>query len=308
MGKIYIYVLFLSTIATSSLWGQSKYLIILDDARLDVGVEMVSVFALDDRAPLSSNPHFEAMWNLVKLGASLEALLNGSEEPVNDLNMERTFGQNGYNRSVFKFFIRYGFGESSDVKIQRQFLELGASQGYFKEGNGGMNIHLDYRFNVTTTPYGAGGSSIAKPIDYEIFVGARTGFDWSFQRSESEAGFFTHLSEEIERIADENEFTASQLIMLEDFAENSKILLPEDVGGRAFHVGPLAGLKLTKPFAKNGQFFFQGQGFYDLMDLTNKKGAANVRSQHHILLMLGLSYAIGGEGKTISNQLFLMPE
>ena len=304
MNKIYLFVILLTFLATSTIGAQSKYLIILDDARLDVGVEMVSVFALDDRAPLSSNPHFEAMWNLVKLGASLEALLNGSEEPVNDLNMERTFGQNGYNRSVFKFFVRYGFGESSDVKIQRQFLELGASQGYFKEGNGGMNIHLDYRFNVATTPYGAGGKSIAKAIEYEIFVGARTGFDWSFQRSESEAGFFTHLSEEIERIADENEFTASQLIMLEDFAENSKVLLPEDVGGRAFHVGPMAGVKLSKTFVKNAQFFFQAQGFYDLMDLTNKRGAANVRSQHHILLMTGLSYAIGGEGKRTPSSFF----
>jgi opacity protein-like surface antigen len=304
MNKIYLFVLLLTFAAASTVSAQTNYLIILDDARLDVGVEMVSVFALDDRAPLSSNPHFEAMWNLVKLGASLEALLNGSDEPVNDLNMERTFGQNGYNRSVFKFFVRYGFGESSDVKIQRQFLELGASQGYFREGNGGMNIHLDYRFNVMTTPYGAGGQSIAKAIDYEIFVGARTGFDWSFQRSESEAGFFTHLSDEIERIADENEFTASQLIMLEDFAENSKVLLPEDVGGRAFHVGPVAGFKLSKTFVKNAQFFFQGQGFYDLMDLTNRKGAANVRSQHHILLMLGLSYAIGGEGKRTPSSFF----
>lgn len=274
-----------------------SHLILLNDARLDIGVEMISVFALDDRAPLSSNPHFEAMWNLVKLGASLEALVNGNEEPMNDLNMDRTFGHNGYNRSVFAFFIRYGFGESSDVKIQRQFLELAASPGYFKEGTGGANVHLDYRYNIATTPYGAGGNSIARAIDYEIYAGARVGFDWSFQRSESEAGFFAHLNDEIERIADENGFSATQLIMLEDFAEQSKVLLPEDVGGRAFHVGPIAGAKLSRNIVRNAQFFIQGQAFYDLMDLTNKQGSKNFRSQHMINLMIGLNYAIGGEGR-----------
>jgi hypothetical protein len=287
-----------------SVWAQPTYMILLDDAKLDIGVSVNSIFALDDRAPLSSNPHFEAMWNLVKLGASLEALLNGQGDPMNDLNMDRTFGQNGYNRSVFTFFLRYGFGESSDVKMQRQILELGISQGYFKEGNGGANLHLDYRYNLATTPYGAGGNSIARAIDYEIFVGARIGFDWSFQRSEGEAGFFAHLNEEIKRIADENEFSASQLIMLEDFAENSRILLPEDVGGRAFHVGPVAGGRLSKSIASKTQFYLQGQVFYDLMDLTNENEAANVRSQHHIALILGLNYAIGGEGKRASTSFF----
>lgn len=280
---------------TTPFYAQS-YLIPLDDAQLELGVETVSVFALDDRAPLASNPHFQAMWNLVKLGASLEALLNGAEEPLNDLDMERTFGKNGYNRTVFAFFVRYGFGESSDVALQPQWLELAVSPGYFREGRSGVNLHLDYRYNVAKTPYGAGGSSIARPIDYEVFLGARLGFDWSFQRSEGETGFFAHLNDEIKRIADENEFTASQLIMLEEFAEDSRVLLPEDVGGRAFHAGPLLGFRLSRTLVSNAKVYLQGQGFYDLMDLTNRAGAQNVRSQHSILLSLGLSYAIGGQG------------
>lgn len=296
MKKIYTSLFILLIGSSLQLGAQSKHLIILDDARLDMGVKMVAVFALDDRAPLSSNPHFEAMWNLVKLGASLEALLNGTEEPLNDLNMDRTYGQNGYNRSVFEFFLRYGFGESSDLKMQKQFLELAVSPGYFSQGRSGTNIHLDYRYNIIT-PYGGGGRSAIRDFEYEVYLGMRLGLDWSFQRSEGEAGFFNHLSDEIERIADENEFTASQLIMLENFAEDSRVLLPEDVGGQAFHAGPFFGGKFSRNIMKNGQFFLQSQIFYDLMDLTNEKGARNVRSQHHIVLMAGLSYAIGGEGK-----------
>ena len=53
------------------------YLLSMDDSKLDMGIRVVNVFALDDRAPLSSNPHFQAMWNLIKLGASLESLLQG---------------------------------------------------------------------------------------------------------------------------------------------------------------------------------------------------------------------------------------
>jgi hypothetical protein len=295
MKKIYTIMLILFC-GLNYLHSQTSYFIVLDDARLDMGVKMVSVFALDDRAPLSSNPHFEAMWNLVKLGASLEALLNGTEEPLNDLNMDRTYGQNGYNRSVFEFFIRYGFGESSDLKMQRQFLELAASPGYYKEGGGGTNIHLDYRYSLFNSD-GFGGRSVARDFEYEVYLGARMGFDWSFQRTEGETGFFSHLNDEIERIAFENEFTASQLIMLEDFAEDSRVLLPEDVGGQAFHVGPILGGKFSRNITKHGQFFVQAQGFYDLLDVTNKKGAKNVRSQHHISVMLGLSYAVGGEGK-----------
>ncbi|MCB0599245.1 MAG: hypothetical protein H6557_17460 [Lewinellaceae bacterium] len=276
----------------------ATYLITLDDARLDIGLKTVSVFALDDKAPLTANPHYRAMWNLIKLGASLESLLQGMDEPINDLSMDRRFGQNGYNKTVLSFFIRYGFGESSDVEMQRQFFELAVSPGYFKQGRKGMNLHLDYRFNVANTRYGAGANSIARAFDYEIFVGARAGFDWSFQRSEGEAGFFSHLNEEIKRIAEENEFTVAQLLSLERLAEDSKVLLPEDVGGRSFHLGPIAGARLSKRLFANGQVFLSSQAFYDVMDLVNTtKDVENMRSQHHISISLGLSLAIGGEGR-----------
>ena len=277
-----------------------SYLITLDDARLDIGLKTVSVFALDDRAPLAANPHYQAMWNLIKLGASVEALLQGMDEPIFELDTGKQFGQNGYNKTIISFFISYGFGESSDVEMQRQFLELGISPGYFKQGNGGMNLHLDYRFNLANTRYGAGANSIDRPVDYEIFVGARAGFDWSFQRSEGEAGFFAHLNEEIKRIAEENEFTVAQLLKLEKLAEDSKVLLPEDVGGRAFHIGPFAGARLSRKLFANGQAFLSGQIFYDVMDLVNRsKDVENMRSQHHASISLGISLAIGGEGKGV---------
>ena len=278
----------------------ATYLITLDDARLDIGLQTVSVFALDDKAPLAANPHYRAMWNLIKLGASLESLLQGMDEPINDLNMEREFGQNGYNKTIIGFFLRYGFGESSDVEMQRQHLELSVSPGYFKQGRRGMNLHLDYRVNLANTRYGAGVNSIARAIDYEIFIGGRAGFDWSFQRSEGEAGFFAHLNEEIKRIAEENEFTVAQLLSLERLAEDSKVLLPEDVGGRSFHLGPIAGARLSKRLFTNGQVFLSGQFFYDVMDLVNTtKDVENMRSQHHASISLGLSLAIGGEGKGV---------
>lgn len=277
---------------------KQQYLLSLDDAQLDIGLRLTSVFALDDRAPLSANPHFQAMWNLVKLGANLEAMLQGTNEPLNDLNMNKAFGKNGYNKTVFCFFARYGFGESSDVKLQRQFLEFVLGPGYFRQGRGGMHLHLDYGYNIALTNYGAGVNSIDRAFDYEVFLGARAGFDWSFQRSENESGFFSHLNDEIRRIADENEFTASQLIMLGDLLESSRILLPESVGGRAFHIGPTVGLRLSKGIMTNTRLFASATGFYDLMDLAKgQSGMENRRSQHSVLVMLGLSFTIGGEGR-----------
>lgn len=279
--------------------GKSKknYFVALDDARLNFGVKFNSVIALDDRAKLSSNPHFQAMWNLIKLGARLETLLQGSEAPLNDINLGEEFGQNGYNKTVVTIFISYGFGESSDVKIPTHFFELAASPGYFKQGKRGMNLHLDYRANILKTPYGAGGNSIGRAFDYEVFVGARTGFDWSFSRSESEAGFFNHLNNEIERIAFENEFTAAQLISLEELAETSKVLLPEDVGGGAFHIGPIGGATISKKIGRNFQAFASGLAFYDMMDLAvGKKDQENKRSQHSLSIILGVNLTIGAEG------------
>ncbi len=280
--------------------GGRHFLLQLDDAQLDVGLHLTSIFALDDRAPLSANPHFQAMWNLVRLGSTLESLLQGTDEPLNDLNMEKEFGKNGYNKTIVSFFVRYGFGESSDVKMQRQFLELALSPGYFRQGKGGMNAHLDYRFNLATTPYGSGANSIDRAFDYEFFVGARAGFDWSFQRSENEAGFFTHLSSEIERIAEENEFTVAQLLMLEDLVESSKVLLPEDVGGGAFHIGPIAGARFSKGIMANTRVFAGATGFYDVMDMVQGGNSKeNRRSQHSVSLLLGLSFTIGGEGRGV---------
>ncbi|NUQ25797.1 MAG: hypothetical protein HUU34_17755, partial [Saprospiraceae bacterium] len=221
-----------------------RFLLELNDAQLDIGLQTVTMFALDDRASLSANPHFEAMWNLVRLGATLETLLRGDEDVLNDVDMNKKFGRNGYNKTVLMLFARYGFGESSDVKLQRHFFELGVSPGFFKQGKKGTHIHLDFRTNIARTPYGAGGGSIDRTFDYEIFGGMRMGFDWSFSRSESESGFFAHLNDELKRIAYENDFTASELIMLEDLAESSRVLLPEDVGGRAFHFGPIAGARI----------------------------------------------------------------
>ena len=279
---------------------KGRYLNILDDARFDVGLKSTTIFALDDRARLSSNPHFLAMWNLVKLGASLEALMQGMDEPLNDIDLGKEFGANGYNKTVVMFFLRYGFGESSDVKLQRHFLELGLSPGFFKEGKRGINLHLDYRMNLLNTSYGAGASSLRKTFDYEIFLGARAGFDWSFRRSESEAGFFNHLNNEIKRIADEHEFSASDLIRLQDLIDNSRILLPEDVGGRTFHIGPMGGARLTKQLFRNGSAFVSAMGFYDLMDLGNgKKGEENKRSQHHAAFMLGFNITLGAEGEVV---------
>lgn len=299
--KLLLSIIFLALCAAASAQKSSgRYLTILDDARLDIGLKSTTIFALDDRARLSSNPHFQAMWNLVKLGASLEALMQGQDEPLNDMNLGKEFGANGYNKTVAMLYCSYGFGESSDLKIPKHFLELGISPGFFKEGRKGMNIHFDYRWNMFNTNYSAGGGSLQKSVDYEIFLGTRLGFDWSFRRSESEAGFFNHLNDEIRRIADENEFTASQLIMLQDLIENSKILLPEDVGGRTFHIGPIAGARLSKELFKNGRAFVMAQGFYDMMDLsTGRSGEENKRSQHHASLMLGLSITIGAEGEVI---------
>lgn len=308
--KVTIYTLLLLAIIQLPALGQTvdghkkpsgaTYLITLDDARLDIGLNTVSVFALDDKAPLAANPHYQAMWNLIKLGASLESLLQGMDAPLNDLNMDKQFGQNGYNKTILSFFVRYGFGESSDVEMQRQHFELAVSPGYFKQGRGGMNLHLDYRFNLANTRYGAGANSIARALDYEIFIGARAGFDWSFQRSEGEAGFFAHLNDEIKRIAEENEFTVAQLLMLEGLAEDSKVLLPEDVGGRAFHAGPIGGARLSRRLAGNAQVFLSGQFFYDIMDLVNTtKDVENMRSQHHASFSLGINLTIGGEGRGV---------
>jgi hypothetical protein len=286
--------------------GQGRqYLLKLDDAQLDVGLRLTSVFALDDRAPLSANPHFQAMWNLVRLGASLESILQGTNEPLNDINMNKEFGKNGYNKTVLCFFARYSFGESSDVKLQRQFFELVLGPGYFRQGRGGMHLHLDYGYNIALTNYGAGVRSIDRAIDYEIFLGARIGFDWSFQRSENESGFFAHLNSEIRRIADENEFTASQLIMLGDLLESSRILLPESVGGRAFHIGPTLGVRFSKGIMANTRLFASATGFYDAMDLAKgRSGQENRRSQHSVLAMLGLSFTIGGEGRGVVSSFF----
>jgi hypothetical protein len=276
----------------------TRYLLVLDDAQLDFGVKMNAVFALDDRAPLSANPHFQAMWNLVKLGASLEALLQGAAEPMSELEMGEEFGRNGYNKTVATFFLRYSFGESSDLQLQPQSIEIGASPGYFREGGGGMNLYFDYRYSFLKTRYGAGGGSLDRPFDYEVFLGLRTGFDWSFERSESEAGFFQFLNQEIERIALENEFTATQLIALQNLADDSKVLLPEDVGGRAFHIGPIAGIRLSRKLFSHGRIFAHGQIFYDLMDVSQgREGEVNRRSQHHAAVQMGIELAIGGEGR-----------
>ncbi len=275
-----------------------RYLLVLEDARLDMGVKMTSVFALDDRAPLSANPHFQAMWNLVKLGASIESLLQGMDEPMSELEMGQEFGRNGYNKTVPTFFLSFGFGESSDLQLQQQFIELAISPGYFREGGRGSNLHLDYRFNFAKTRYGAGGGSLSKPFDYEAYIGLRAGYDWSFQRSESEAGFFEFLNNEIDRIALENEFTATQLIQLRQLADDSKVLLPEDVGGRAFHIGPIAGFRLSRSLFSHARIFAYGQFFYDLMDLSQGRGGEeNRRSQHHAAVHLGIEFAIGGEGR-----------
>ncbi len=280
----------------------NNYLLSLDDARLDMGIRVVNVFALDDRAPLSSNPEFQAMWNLIKLGASLESLLQGLDEPLTDLDLGKEFGQNGYNKTLFMLYLQYGFGESSDLELQQHFLELGLSSGYFKQGNGGLHVHLDYRYNFKKTNYGAGVNSISRLFDYEIYAGARVGFDWSSARSESEAGFFALLNDEINRIAEENEFSVAQLLALEELAEESKILLPGDVGGRAFHAGPILGAKLSTQLVGNTSIFAEGTAFYDLMDLSTKdNGKENKRSQHHITLSLGLSVTIGGEGRGLVN-------
>ncbi len=276
----------------------NRYIIPLEDAQLDFGIKMNAVFAMDDRAPLSANPHFQAMWNLVKLGASLEALLQGMDAPMSELEMGEAFGRNGYNKTVAAFYLRYSFGESSDLALQPQVLELGVGPGYFKEGGSGANVYLDYRYSILRTPYSAGGGSIDRAFDYEVFLGLRAGMDWSFQRNESEAGFFQFLTNELERIALENEFTATQLIALQDLAEDSRVLLPEDVGGRSFHVGPTAGVRLSRKLFSHGRVFAQGQVFYDLMDLgQGRSGEENQRSQHHIALQLGLEFAIGGEGQ-----------
>jgi|GEM_PF-1289902 len=274
-----------------------RFLLELNDAQLDIGLQTVTMFALDDRASLSANPHFEAMWNLVRLGATLETLLRGDEDVLNDVDMNKKFGRNGYNKTVLMLFARYGFGESSDVKLQRHFFELGVSPGFFKQGKKGTHIHLDFRTNIARTPYGAGGGSIDRAFDYEIFGGMRMGFDWSFSRSESESGFFAHLNDELKRIAYENDFTASELIMLEDLAESSRVLLPEDVGGRAFHFGPIAGARISKRVVKHTRAFITGQGFYDMMDLVARnKAGENKRSQHQINLQFGFNVTIGAEG------------
>ncbi len=283
---------------------RSNYVRILDDAHFDVGVKMAGIFALDDKAPLSANPHFQAMWNLVRLGATLESLMQGMEEPLNNINLDQEYGQNGYNKTTFAVFFRYGFGESSDVALQQQFLELNLGPGYFKDSRG-MHIHLEYQFNIMKTPYGAGVNSISRTFDYEVYVGARTGFDWSSRRSESEAGFFDHLNTEIERIAFENDFTAAQLVKLGSMLKSSKVLFPKDVGGRAFHIGPVAGGRLSKQFLKNARLFVEGTAFYDVMDMTgSKKKKENQRSQHSISLMLGLNLTLGSEGEVVVTDFF----
>lgn len=301
-GRKLLLVLIFSAVALCSQaqFNQNRYFTILDDARFDVGLKTTTIIALDDRAQLSSNPHFQAMWNLVKLGASLEALMQGYDEPLNDINLGKKFGANGYNKTVLMLYFSYGFGESSDVKLPRHFLELGLSPGFFKEGKKGMNAHVDYRWNFLKTNYSAGGGSLEKTFDYEFFTGLRLGFDWSFRRSESEAGFFTHLNNEVKRIANENEFTAAELIKLQNLIEDSRILLPEDVGGRTFHVGPIAGATVSKRLLKNMRAFVTAQGFYDLMDLNQgRQDEENKRSQHHAAVMLGVSLTIGKEGEVL---------
>jgi hypothetical protein len=307
MGRILLLLLFSLLLLPIDLIGQfygnttekgKTYLFALDDAQLDIGLKTISVFALDDRASLYANPHFKAMWNLIRLGATVEAILNGNNEPLNDIDLGKKYGKNGYNKTVMMLFIRYGFGESSDLKIQQHFFELGISPGYFRQGNRGMNLHLDYRNNIIKTGYGAGGNSISRAFDHEIYVGGRIGFDWSFGRSESEAGFFSHLNDEIKRIARQNDFSVAQLLLLEQMAETSKVLLPEDVGGRAFHIGPVAGARISMQILRSGRFFLEGNGFYDLMDHVGSKGnKENKRSQHHISLGAGLQLTIGGEGR-----------
>ena len=85
--------------------------------------------------------------------------------------------------------------------------------------------------------------------------------------------------------------------MLEDLAETSKILLPEDVGGRAFHIGPMVGARVSKKIGNSFRIFLDGMGFYDMMDLTSsKKSVENKRSQHHASVMFGFAFTIGGEG------------
>ena len=106
------------------------------------------------------------------------------------------------------------------------------------------------------------------------------------------------MNDEIKRIAEENEFSVSQLLALEALAEESKILLPGDVGGRAFHAGPIGGAKLSTQLFGNTRVFVEGMGFYDVTDLSGKdKGKENKRSQHHITLSFGLNVTIGGEGR-----------
>lgn len=307
-----VLLLIFTILSLSAAWAQgrvgehsTRYLLVLDDAQLDFGVKMNAVFALDDRAPLSANPHFQAMWNLVKLGASLEALLQGAAEPMSELEMGEEFGRNGYNKTVATFFLRYSFGESSDLQLQPQSIEIGASPGYFREGGKGMNLYLDYRYSFLKTRYGAGGGSLDRPFDYEVFLGLRAGFDWSFQRSESEAGFFQFLHQEIERIALENEFTATQLVALQDLADDSKVLLPEDVGGRAFHIGPIGGIRLSRKLFSHGRIFAHGQLFYDLMDISQgREGEVNRRSQHHAAVQMGMEFAIGGEGRRTKSSFY----
>ena len=282
----------------------SNYLMFLDDAQLDIGLRATSVFAFDDKAPLSANPHYEAMMNLIRFGATLESMLAGTEAPLNDINLNEGFGQNGYNKTLFAFFIRYGFGESSDLKIQRNWLELSLSPGHFREGKGGMNVHLDYQYNFLNTDYGSGIKSISRLLDYEIYVGGRMGFDWSFSRSESEAGFFTHLNNEIERVAAENEFTAQQLLRLQEMVEQSSVLLPEDVGGRAVHVGPIVGGRLSTELLKNGRLFVEANGFYDFMDLFSQGNKEDRRSQHQAMVNLGFTYTIGSRGEVVVQSFF----
>jgi hypothetical protein len=210
-------------------YGSRRYLLNLNDAQLDIGLQTATIFALDDRASLSSNPHFQAMWNLVKLGATLETLLRGASEPLNDIDLGQEFGRNGYNKTVVMLFVRYGFGESSDLKIQRHFLEFGVSPGYFREGKKGTHLHLDYQMNLAKTDYGAGAQSIGRSFDYEIFGGARVGFDGSFARSESESGFFTHLNMvKSSALPAENDFTASAIGVLAQLGRNQ----PHPAAGR----------------------------------------------------------------------------
>lgn len=278
-----------------------EYFSFLDDARLEIGTRLVGVFALDDRAPLSSNPHFKAMLNLIKLGATVESLLEGHQGPMNDIDMDREFGLNGYNKTVLQAYVRYGFGESSDLKIQKHFFEFVISPGYFRQGGKGMHLHVDYQMNLLKTGYGAGANSLDRTFDYEVYTGARLGFDWSSGRSESESGFFSHLDHEISRIANEHDFSAAQLIMLQELANDSKILLPKDVGGSALHAGPMFGARISKSVLKNTRLFLDGSGFYDITDWIGNNGSKeNKRSQHHIGLALGLKITIGSEGEMVS--------